>query len=123
MIWRIDKPTEGTIVAKLSDDFCGGEGMGRFVILHLVKSGKPSQYEHYEEDFEEVPYSAIDKWASLEDDEIEANDRKPSLPKWRKRSSLSHWAGEISVDTYRREFRYENYSIDADKLFKELEKE
>jgi len=64
MIWRIDKPTAGVIVAKLLDEFCGGTG--RYVVLYKVSS----PYEHYEEDFEEIPYGAIERWVSLKEDEV-----------------------------------------------------
>lgn len=54
----------------------------------------------------------------------DVNSKKESLlPKWKKRPSQAQWAGEISVDTDHREFRYENYSINADELFKKMDKE
>lgn len=59
MNWRTDKPTEEVIVAQLSANFCGGKE--RYVVLYLAT--KP--YVHYYEDGEEVPYSAIVKWASF----------------------------------------------------------
>lgn len=63
MIWRTDKPTEKVIVAQLSANFCGGKE--RYVVLYLTT--KP--YVHYHEYGEEVPCSAIEKWASLEQEE------------------------------------------------------
>lgn len=49
---------------------------------------------------------------------------KDELPKWRKiKNAQPCWSGEISVDPIKRLFRYENYVINADKLFKALEKE
>lgn len=41
------------------------------------------------------------------------------LPKWRKiKNQQPCWSGEISVDPINRLFRYENYVINADQLFK-----
>lgn len=49
--------------------------------------------------------------------------KEKELPKWEKVKHPSPcWSGEISVDTAHRKFRYENYCIDADKLFKTLDK-
>lgn len=61
MIWRTDKPTEKVIVAKLTEDFCHIKD--NYSLLYLTD--KP--YQHYCEYGEEIPYSAIEKWASLED--------------------------------------------------------
>lgn len=61
MIWRTDKPTEDIILAQLSESFSGS----RYVLLGLCHT----PYEHYHEDGEEVPFSAIEKWASLKDNQ------------------------------------------------------
>ena len=68
MIWRTDRPTEPAIVAKLTDDFCCGHG--RYAILYLgnVKTlGVTTKC--YLEDGEEIPESAIEKWALLDDNQ------------------------------------------------------
>lgn len=49
--------------------------------------------------------------------------KKNQLPKWKKTINQSCWYGEIGVNPPRRQFQYEHYSINADKLFKMLEKE
>ena len=63
MTWRTDKPTADVIVAKLTKDFC--HSVCYYSVLY--RCDKP--YVHYIEDFEEIPYSAIEKWADLEEDE------------------------------------------------------
>ena len=62
MKWRTDKPTGRVVVAKLSEDFA--HNIDRYAILYYV----PMPYPHYSEDGEEIPYGAIEKWASLEED-------------------------------------------------------
>lgn len=73
MIWKTDTPTEDVIVAKLTDEFCGGKG--RYAILSLgTEEHFGVSMKCYMEDFEEVPYAAIEKWASLkEETDIEPN--------------------------------------------------
>ena len=68
MVWRTDKPTGSTIVAKLTDDFCFGHG--RYTILYLgtVKT-LGATTKCYLEDGEEIPESAIEKWALLDDNQ------------------------------------------------------
>lgn len=69
MIWRTDTPTEDVIVAKLTADFC--VGIGRYAILYLgTQKVLGVSCVCYMEDGEEIPYSAIEKWASLEGSEI-----------------------------------------------------
>ena len=45
------------------------------------------------------------------------------LPRWKHYSNKSCWSGEIGVNPTKRLFIYEHYAINADKLFKLLEKE
>lgn len=69
MMWRVDTPSEDVIVAKLTADFCGGTG--RYTLLFLgTQKVLGGSCVCYMEDGEEIPYSAIEKWASLEEDEI-----------------------------------------------------
>ena len=69
MNWRTNTPTEDVIVAKLTADFCGGKA--RYAILYLgTQEVLGGSCVCYMEDGEEIPYSAIEKWASLEEDEI-----------------------------------------------------
>lgn len=50
--------------------------------------------------------------------------KKAKLPKWKNKPlGGGCWSGEISVDPIRRSYRYEHYIINADKLFKLLDKE
>ena len=49
--------------------------------------------------------------------------QKDKLPKWKKTSTGGCWSGEIGVKPSQRKFTYEHYSINADKLFKLLDKE
>lgn len=64
MNWRTNKPTEKVIVAKLTEDFCHLKDS--YTILRLANE----PYQHYCEDGEEIPYSAIEKWASLEENKL-----------------------------------------------------
>ena len=69
MVWRTDKPTGPAIVAKLTDDFCFGHG--RYTILYLgTVDTLGVTTKCYLEDGEEIPDSAIEKWASLEEDKV-----------------------------------------------------
>lgn len=69
MSWRTDTPSEDVIVAKLTADFCGGTG--RYAVLFLgTQKVLGGSCVCYMEDGEEIPYSAIEKWASLEGGEI-----------------------------------------------------
>lgn len=68
---------------------------------------KEKEYTCYEEAFEDGA-----KW------------QKAKLPKWKNKPlGGGCWSGEISVDPIRRLYRYEHYIINADKLFKLLDKE
>lgn len=51
--------------------------------------------------------------------------KKAKLPKWKNKplGGGGCWSGEIFVDPIRRLYRYEHYIINADKLFKLLDKE
>lgn len=67
--WRTDKPTEDVIVAQLSADFCGGKE--RYAILYMgTQAHLGVVCQGYFEDGEEVPYSAIAKWASLKEEPV-----------------------------------------------------
>jgi len=68
MIWRTSNPTEKVIVVKLSEAFCHSKD--RYAILYYTE--RP--YPHYTNDGEEVPYSAIEMWASLNGEEIQVTD-------------------------------------------------
>lgn len=68
MIWRTDKPTEDIILAQLSESFSGS----RYALLGICHT----PYEHYHEDGEEVPFFAIEKWASLKEDETNSDLEK-----------------------------------------------
>ena len=59
--WRTDKPQGNIIVAKLSEAFTHCKNA--YDVLHFRE--KP--YEHYSDEWEEVPYSAIEKWALIEE--------------------------------------------------------
>lgn len=48
---------------------------------------------------------------------------KEKLPKWKRYSNNSCWSGEIGVKPTQRKFTYEHYAINADKLFRLLDKE
>lgn len=52
--------------------------MGRYSILHFIDY----KYPHYEEDFEEVPYAAIEKWASVLDDTPTSPDFDTEVYNW-----------------------------------------
>lgn len=46
------------------------------------------------------------------------------LPKWKRvKNPQPCWSGEIGVNPMTRKFEYENYTINADRLFKLIEKE
>lgn len=50
--------------------------------------------------------------------------REEQMPKWKKTlKGNGCWSGEIGVNPTKRLFEYEHYTIDADKLFKLLDKE
>ena len=49
--------------------------------------------------------------------------RFEKLPKWKKTGKGACWSGEIGVNPMTRKFEYENYTINADRLFKLIEKE
>lgn len=88
MMWRSDTPSEDVIVAKLTADFCGGTG--RYVVLFLgTQKVLGGSCVCYMEDGEEIPYSAIEKWASLEEGEIngdlESKDLSDLIDKLSKR--------------------------------------
>ena len=76
MIWRTDKPTEKVIVAKLTEGFCHQKDS--YAILRLANE----PYQHYSEDGEEIPYSAIEKWASLEEETISNAEFAERAKKW-----------------------------------------
>ena len=61
--WRTDKPQGNIIVAKLSEAFTY-DSKNVYEVLHFYE--KP--YEHYSNDWGEVPYSAIEKWALIEEE-------------------------------------------------------
>ena len=88
MIWRVDTPTEDVIVAKLTADFCGGKT--RYAILYLgTQKVLGGSCVCYMEDGEEIPYSAIEKWASLEGNgingDLESKDLSDLIDKLHKR--------------------------------------
>lgn len=60
--WRTDKPQGNIIVAKLSEAFTRCKNV--YVVLHFYE--KP--YEHYADEWDKVPYSAIEKWALIEEE-------------------------------------------------------
>ena len=63
MIWKTSKPNEDVIVAQLVETW-----QSRYELLYLADA----PYEHYHDDNgEEVPFSAIAKWASLQDEEAQ----------------------------------------------------
>ena len=63
MIWKTSKPNEDVIVAQLVETW-----QSRYELLYLADA----PYEHYYDDNgEEVPFSAIAKWASLQDEEAQ----------------------------------------------------
>lgn len=45
------------------------------------------------------------------------------LPKFKRYCREACWAGEIGVKPNKRQFTYENYAVNADKLYKILDKE
>lgn len=61
--WRTDKPQGKIIVAKLSEAFTHYKNT--YDVLYFYE--KP--YEHYSYVWGEVPYSAIEKWALIEEKE------------------------------------------------------
>ena len=79
-----------------------------FILIarHFTNWQKEKEYTCYEEAFEDGA-----KW------------EKQQLPKWKKTPTGGCWSGEIGVHPSARLFTYEHYSINADKLFKALEKE
>ena len=88
MMWRVDTPSEDVIVAKLTADFCGGKA--RYAILYLgTQKVLGGSCVCYMEDGEEIPYSAIEKWALLEGAEIngdlESEDLSDLIDKLSKR--------------------------------------
>lgn len=67
--WRTDKPTEDVIVAQLNADFCGGKE--RYAILYMgTQAHLGVVCQGYFEDGEEVPSSAIAKWASMKEEPV-----------------------------------------------------
>ena len=87
-MWRVDTPSEDVIVAKLTADFCGGKA--RYAILYLgTQKVLGGSCVCYMEDGEEIPYSAIEKWALLEGAEIngdlESEDLSDLIDKLSKR--------------------------------------
>lgn len=88
MMWRVDTPSEDVIVAKLTADFCGGTG--RYAVLFLgTQKVLGGSCVCYMEDGEEIPYSAIEKWASLEggaiNGDLESKDLSDLIDKLSKR--------------------------------------
>lgn len=59
--WRKDKPTGSIIVAKQTQDFCGSGDY--YEVLYFNK--KYGYY--YDIAGEEIPFSAIEKWALIEE--------------------------------------------------------
>lgn len=66
------------------------------------------------DEVEEANYSGIMAGAQWQ---------KSKLPKWKKFSSNGCWSGEIGAKPTIRKYIYEHYAINADKLFKLLDKE
>lgn len=54
--WRTDKPQGEIIVAKIAESFCYAKDC--YAVLRFTS--KP--YPHYRDGWDEVPYSAIEKW-------------------------------------------------------------
>ena len=59
--WRTDKPVGAIIVAKISEGFCGSNH--HYEVLFYNEIG----HYYYGYDGEEIPYSAIEKWALIEE--------------------------------------------------------
>ena len=57
--WRTDKPQGDIIVAKITESFCYRKDC--YEVLYFAF--KP--YPHYNDDWDEVPYSAIEKWCLI----------------------------------------------------------
>lgn len=58
--WRTDKPQGDIIAAKIEESFCNKKNC--YEVLRLAS--KPYPY-YYDDNCEEVPYSAIEKWALI----------------------------------------------------------
>lgn len=58
--WRTDKPKGDVIVAKVEESFCGNKNC--YEVLHFTSKPYPHYYDIL---CEEVPYSAIEKWALI----------------------------------------------------------
>lgn len=58
--WKTEEPQGRIILAKLTEDFCGVSNA--YAVLYYI----PLPYPHYAEDGEEVPDSAIERWATIE---------------------------------------------------------
>jgi len=58
--WRTDKPTGSIILAKIAESFCYDKN--RYAVLRF----REYPYQHYSEDCDEIPYSAIEKWTLIE---------------------------------------------------------
>ena len=59
--WKYDKPSGSIIVAKMTVDFCMNNS--GYDVLFL----SPNKTYYYDSDGEEVPTSAIEKWALIEE--------------------------------------------------------
>lgn len=58
--WRNDKPQGDIILAKIAESFCGKKNC--YEVLHFSSNPYPLYYDIFGE---EVPYSAIEKWALI----------------------------------------------------------
>ena len=58
--WRTDKPQGDVIVAQVKESFCGNKNC--YEVLHFASKPYPHYYDIW---CEEIPYSAIEKWALI----------------------------------------------------------
>ena len=58
--WNTDKPQGDIIVAKLTEDFCDRKDC--YEVLRFASKPYP---HYYDNNCEEVPYGAIEKWALI----------------------------------------------------------
>ena len=58
--WRTDKPQGDIIVAKIAESFCHEKECYEVLRFHHLP------YLHYRDNFDEVPYCAIEKWALIQ---------------------------------------------------------